>query len=65
MPPYQQRVIDEKAELDKRLSALTEFINNNATYRNLERTDQYLLSQQQMHMLALSRILFDRISRFT
>ena len=46
MQPHQQRVVDEKTELDKKAKALSEFIGNNPIFETLEPAEQERLKEQ-------------------
>ena len=61
---WQTRVVDEKAELDKRLGALRDYINRES-FLVLQLVDQDALIRQEMHMSTYSDILGERIARFT
>lgn len=63
-PPHQQRVIDEKSELDKKIYALYEFIQNNEIFKSLDEKEQDRLNRQHSSMLVYSGILNERISAF-
>lgn len=65
MEPHQQRVIDEKKELDVRLTALSAFINCNQVYSTLHITEQARLKEQHYYMAKLSNVLGRRIDAFT
>jgi hypothetical protein len=62
-PAYQQRVIDEKTELDERIGKLCAFLKSDA-YRALPDTDRFLLDRQLSHMRDYAHILFMRVARF-
>jgi hypothetical protein len=62
-PAYQQRAIDEKAELDERIGKLCAFLKSDA-YRALPHPDQHLLDRQLSHMRDYAHILFMRVARF-
>lgn len=62
--PFQQRVINEKRELDEKLSKLTAFIETNA-FNSLDKEDQMLLERQMIVMQNYISILEKRILRFT
>lgn len=64
VPPHQQRVIDEKRELDERLSKLDAFILDNPLYLQLSTDEQDRLSRQSKAMAAYSGILDERIAHF-
>ncbi|WP_442959307.1 crAss001_48 related protein [Providencia sp. PROV036] len=63
MQPHQQRVVDEKTELDDKITKLAAFIGSD-TYKTLEHEDQALLSGQLNHMCSYSETLSLRIERF-
>ena len=63
LKPYQERVVDEKEELDAKIEALRLFFNTD-TFQSLHDRDKYLLVQQSGVMTTYSRILGDRIARF-
>lgn len=62
--PHQQRVLDEKRELDERLSKLDAFILDNPLYLQLPGDEQGRLSEQSKAMAAYSGILDERIAAF-
>lgn len=64
IPPHQQRVIDEKRELDERLTKLGDFIDGNAFFATLPASEQMDLKSQRTVMQTYSCILSDRIARF-
>ena len=63
IPPHQQRVLDEKIELDVKLSNLLAFFGSE-TYKSLPGQDQHLLQQQSVSMEHYSEILGMRIEGF-
>ncbi len=63
--PHQQRVVDEKRELDVKLDALRMFIFHNEVFNTLPAEDQQLLRDQRMVMSSYSHILCMRIDRFS
>ncbi|MEI6870840.1 MAG: hypothetical protein WCL08_01025 [Verrucomicrobiota bacterium] len=63
-PPYQQRVIDEKKELDARLAKLTAFLTDPAERETVTDMDRELLEKQQDAMTAYSRVLGLRVRSF-
>lgn len=65
MEPHQQRVVDEKAELDEKISKLDEFITSSKIYPNLEMKEKMNLTLQLLYMQSYSRVLGDRIEDFT
>ena len=65
IPPHQQRVIDEKRDLDEKLGKLQAFIDSNPVFSGLPIEDQSHLKSQLSAMELYSSILADRIARFT
>lgn len=63
MEEYQQRVIEEHAELDRRLDKLQAF-RDSTGYRILPREEQVLLNRQAVCMEGLLEVLAERIKRF-
>lgn len=63
MEPYQQRVLDEKSELDIKINALRNFFSN-PIYSTMSQQDQDLLQQQLLAMETYSQVLGLRIARF-
>lgn len=63
--PHQQRVIDEKTELDKKANALSQFIGNSPIFDTLDPAEQERLRDQNDVMWTYSEILGVRISAFT
>lgn len=67
---WQQRVIDEKAELDAKIKKLSSFIHTGRApsgsndYDKLHAYDQQLLLDQRSHMQHYAVILGERIRRF-
>lgn len=61
--PHQQRVIDEKKELDTKLTALKAFFDT-PIFKGLDEVNQNLLSSQEVAMEEYSQILAERISLF-
>ncbi|KPD17309.1 hypothetical protein ADM96_20300 [Burkholderia sp. ST111] len=62
--PHQQRVLDEKAELDVRRRKLCEFIAANPAFVDLSDYDRELLVNQYRVMTEYSAILRERIRTF-
>lgn len=60
---WQQRVLDEKENLDNKLRSLSSFLILEG-FRKLEDRDQELLERQEALMKELSRVLEERITRF-
>lgn len=63
MKIYQQLVIQEKAELDRKLQSLNEFAQS-AVYQTLDLKDTELLREQGACMGRYSDVLARRIARF-
>lgn len=63
MEPHQQRVIDEKIELDEKLSKLTAFFDTKI-FASLPEAEQNRLRRQQFAMTDYSTILGERIANF-
>lgn len=67
--PHQQRVVDEKRDLDEKVVKLREFIDTEgkpgAIFTNLPGKEQLRLKAQLLHMTDYSTILADRIEAFT
>ncbi len=64
MQPHQQRVVDEKTELDKKAKALSEFIGNSPVFLTLDSAEQERLKEQNDVMWQYSEILGARIAAF-
>lgn len=68
MQPHQQRVVDEKIELDAKISALTNFIGTarvgNNVFGGLPERERMRLYGQRRAMVEYSAILGERISDF-
>jgi hypothetical protein len=64
LQPYQQRVVDEKRELDERRTRLAAFILGDA-FGSLPMQERSLLSDQFSAMCEYSRLLGERIKLFT
>ena len=62
--PHQQRVIEEKRELDAKATALSNFIGLNKTFEALDATEQERLREQCEIMWQYSEILGARIAAF-
>jgi hypothetical protein len=63
-PPHQQRVIDEKAELDERREKLGVFIKENPIFQDLPAEERERLVRQESCMAEYSAILGERIAAF-
>lgn len=64
MQPHQQRVVDEKTELDTKAKALSEFIGNNPIFETLDPAEQERLKVQNDVMWQYSEILGALIAAF-
>lgn len=64
METYQQRVVEEKQELDGRRDRLTTFIASKS-FDNLDPAEQERMSRQLTVMTEYSDILGERIAAFT
>lgn len=62
--PHEQRVIDERTELEDRRTKLFAFIEKSPVFQTLHETDKALLIDQWETMSHLSVILQARIERF-
>jgi hypothetical protein len=63
MQEFQQRVLEEKKQLDERLEKLTAFING-SKFETLDAADQERLHHQQEVMREYAQILAERIADF-
>lgn len=64
MEPYQQRVIDEKKDLDHKAAKLAEFISTEA-FQHVDKDEKVRLHAQLIAMVAYSEILGERIAVFS
>jgi len=64
MQPHQQRVVDEKTELDTKAKALSQFIGHSPIFETLPAVEQELLKEQNDVMWKYSEILGARIAAF-
>lgn len=64
MQPHQQRVVDEKAELDEKAKRLSDFISNSDIFPTLDEAEQERLKEQSDVMRQYSEILGARIAAF-
>jgi hypothetical protein len=64
LPPHQQRVLDEKQDLDIKASALSQFIGNNPIFNTLDAAEQERFKEQNDLMWQYSEILGARINAF-
>lgn len=65
MKAYQERVVEEKKELDARIAKLDAFVNDNEAYEDLDPEEQDRLTAQRTAMGEYSDILGERIEAFT
>ena len=66
MKPHEQRVIEEKKELDEKIQKLTSFCNSGKgfVFESLQEKERFLLHAQLIHMNLYSNILEQRIKLF-
>ena len=64
MEDFQQRVVDEKAELDERTDRLEKFIASSPVFAESPVGERHRLVRQHTHMAAYSDVLGERISSF-
>ncbi len=64
MQPHQQRVVDEKKELDDKLDKLKTFIETNPVFKGLPDDERGRLNKQFDLMDGYSSILSQRIAAF-
>lgn len=62
--PHQQRVVDEKSELDEKAKKLSDFIGNNPIFDSIDPDEQERLKVQNDIMWIYSEILGERIAHF-
>lgn len=63
MQPHQQRVVDEKHDLDEKLSKLDHFFGT-AIFAVLPYDEKARMQRQAKHMAAYSDVLGERIAAF-
>lgn len=63
LQPHQQRVVDEKRELDGRIEKLNAFFRTSA-FHGLDDAEQRRLSRQAGIMMQYSNVLAERIAAF-
>lgn len=61
---FQQRVIEEKADLDAKITRLADFIVFSPTYKSLESDEKDRLNRQHAAMRTYSGVLRERIEAF-
>lgn len=64
LQPHQQRVVDEKKELDDKATKLSNFIGENPIFANIDAEEQERLKEQCEIMWQYSEILGKRIAAF-
>ena len=64
MTEYQERVIEEKADLDARRGRLLQFISSSPQFRCLGIVEQQRLIRQNKIMILYSDVLGERIEAF-
>jgi hypothetical protein len=64
MQPHQQRVVDEKKELDEKLDKLKAFIETSPIFKGLHQDERGRLNRQFDVMAEYSSILAQRIAEF-
>ena len=64
LQPHQQRVVDEKTELDTKANALSQFIGLSPIFEKLDPAEQERLKLQNDVMWQYSEILGSRIAAF-
>lgn len=64
LQPHQQRVVDEKAELDTKATALSKFIGESTIFPTIDAVEQERLKEQCEVMWHYSEILGARIAAF-
>lgn len=62
--PHQQRVVDETAELDDRLTKLNSFFDN-AMFASLDDAEQERMKRQASAMTSYLQVLQERIAAFS
>ena len=62
--PHEQRVIDERHELDTKVAALFVFINESPIFAKLDDAEQGRLKRQLDYMIEYSFVLKERIEAF-
>ena len=64
MEAHQQRVVDEKTELDEKLDKLNSFIESNPIFGELPNAEKDRLNRQEVYMSLYSKVLGERIEAF-
>nr|WP_315173550.1 hypothetical protein [uncultured Flavobacterium sp.] len=63
LQPHEQRVVDERTELDEKITKLHAFFKTEI-FNNLQEEDRNLLEEQVQLMMNYSDVLLKRINRF-
>lgn len=63
MQPHQERVIEEKQELDNRINKLSSFFDTNI-FSSINKDEQGRLIRQYEYMKLYSKVLSERIENF-
>jgi hypothetical protein len=64
MKPYQERVVEEKKELDKKTAALSAFLDDDNSTQIVPPDEWERMSRQQKIMVQYSMVLGERIENF-
>lgn len=64
MQDFQQRVVDEKNELDEKAHKLSDFIGNSPLFEKIDPAEQERMKEQNDIMWQYSEILGKRIAAF-
>jgi hypothetical protein len=64
MKDYQQRVVDEKKELDRKTAALSAFLDDDNSVQIVPPDEWERMSRQQKIMVQYSMVLGERIENF-
>ena len=64
MQPFQQRVVDEKTELDSLIQKLSSFVTSEL-FTGIDGAEQFRLNLQLSYMKLYSDVLGERIANFT
>jgi hypothetical protein len=65
LQPYQERVVEEKKELDEKIAKLTTFLDGEIFAAMSDQKEQIRLIRQRAVMGEYSRLLGDRIAAFS
>lgn len=64
LQPHEERVVQERNELNEKLEKLSHFMDKTAVYIDLPKRDKELLIAQENIMVQYQQILNERIGRF-